>query len=90
MPYKNTKEKKKAKLSTFFNKSLQVSALKIKRKITEQKKNKCKEGHACVCTCTRALTMLRGNGVLRAGWRSGLSAVSAGAVEGISAGSRSF
>lgn len=43
-----------------------------------------------VCVRARVLTVLWGNGVLRAGWRSRLGAVSARAVEGISAGPRSF
>lgn len=47
MPYKNTKEKKKSRLSTFDNLS------RLERKFTEQKKNKCEKAHACVCTCTR-------------------------------------
>lgn len=46
---KTQRRKGKLDWAFFFYKSLQVSALKIKRKITEQKKNKCEEGHACVC-----------------------------------------
>lgn len=63
-----------------------LCAMKIWKENYRTEKNKFMH----VSVHIRILTMLRGNGVFWAGWRSRLGAVSAGAVEGISAGPRSF